>query len=342
MISSNLDQHEKIIRLSDPKSGLRGFIAIHNTSHGPATGGTRMMPYTSEQDALNDALKLARAMTYKCALAGVPYGGGKGVIIGDPKKDKTQKLLQSYAQIVNSLNGIFTTGEDVGITREDAEIMTKTSPYINGFSKSTDPSPFAALSVFSSIKSAVKITNNESLRYKKIAVKGIGKVGSELIRLLIKTGAKLYAADIDSKIITKIRREFPTVGIVETSSIHQLPVDVFAPCALGNEIAKENISEIKAKIICGSANNQLSSEAIGDQLFHRGILYIPDYLANAGGLINAIDTREPGGYQKKRVMRRINFLQNTLRTILKASNISNIPPYRIADRIAEEKISESK
>ena len=303
-------------------------------------GGTRFYPYTSQKEAIKDVLRLSRAMTYKCALAGVKYGGGKAVIIGDPQKIKTDELLISYAKEINKLKGKFSTGEDVGMNEADVQLMLETSPYFigkKGFAG--DPSPFASLSTYYAIKSASKhIFGKKNLKGRTVAVKGVGKVGSELVRLLIKENAKVYIADIDRKAVYRIKKLYPEVNIVNVKKINTLKVDVYSPCALGNEFTQINKKQINAKIICGAANNQLSSGEIGDWFFENGILYIPDYIANAGGLINVVDEMEPGGYNKKRVDKRIKNIKETVNKIIQLSEKKKVSTIRIADEIAERRI----
>ncbi len=332
------DNHKAVYRFEDAANNLRGFIAIHNDNLGPATGGTRMFPYANEKEALADVLKLSRAMTYKCALAGVRHGGGKAVIIGNPDKDKNEELLRSYARIINKLEGIFTTGEDSGITEDDVQIMFEESDFFNGRrGVAGDPSPYAALSTFYTIQVALaEITGINELFNIRIAIKGIGKVGAELLKLLVGAGAEVVIADIKTAVTDAVKARFPQVKVADPEVIHGEPAEVFSPCALGNDITDKNVYEISAKIICGAANNQLASPEVGDLLFKRNIFYVPDYVANAGGLINVMDERDEGGYNKKRVLHRIEHLRDTLRTIYLFSQQRREPPYRVADRLAED------
>lgn len=339
------DHHKLVVKIEDKESGLKGFIAIHNDNLGlPAVGGTRMFPYQSEVEALKDVLRLSRAMTYKCAIAQLPHGGAKGVIIGSPKKDKTKELLKSYAEKVNSLKGRFYTGEDVGLTEDDIAFMLKYSDFFNGKPElAGDPSPFAALSTFYSIQSAISfVYNKTSLKGIKIAIKGVGKVGKALVKLLYKEGAELFVADIDKEAILNTQKETPNIKIVSYKKIASLPVDVYAPCALGGEFSLKNVSKIKARIICGAANNQLIDSQTGDYFFENGIIYIPDYVANAGGLINVVDELEKDGYKKERVLNRIAQIKEIVNKILTLSRQNNQPPHRIADKIAESYFNSKK
>lgn len=339
------DNHKLVIKIEDKQAGLRGFIAIHNDNLGlPAVGGTRMFPYKSEKEALKDVLKLSRAMTYKCAMAQVPHGGAKGVIIGDPKKDKNEKLLEAYAKKINSLKGRFYTGEDVGLTENDIALMLKYSSFFNGSpTLAGDPSPYAALSVFYSIQSAIAfVYSKNSLHGIKIAIKGVGKVGKALASLLYNAGATIYISDIDKTALIEAKKLIPTAKIIDNKKISTLAVDVFCPCALGDEFSIKNVSCIKAKIICGGANNQLADDKVGDWFFDNKILYVPDYVANAGGLINVVDELEKGGYNKQRVLGRIAQIKDTVNKILTLSRQNNKSTHRIADEIAESYFNNQK
>ena len=335
---SEFDGHKVLYKFKDSGVGLKGFLAIHNDNLGPATGGTRMLPYASEREAIADVLKLSRAMTYKCALAGVRHGGGKAVIIGDPEKIKTENFLRAYAKIIDGFNGEFSTGEDVGITEDDVQVMLQESRHFNGRrGLAGDPSPYAALTTFYAIQvAASEIFGTEDLFQKSAAIKGIGKVGGELMKLLIGAGAKIIGADIKPEVISVVKSKYPQVKIVDSDVIYEQPVEVFSPCALGNDLTVETVKKIRARIICGAANNQLATAEVGDELFRIGILYVPDYVANAGGLINVVDELDEGGYNKKRVLTRIENIKNTLRTIYLISRQKNQPTNRVADRLAEE------
>lgn len=335
---SEFDNHKNVVEIEDKKTGLHGFISVHNTSLGSAVGGTRMFPYASREDALRDALRLSRAMTYKCALAHMKHGGGKGVIIGDPAKDKTDSLLLSYAENIDALKGEFSTGEDVGISEENVQLMLTKSPFFLGKSgQANDPSPFASLSTFFSIKAALGVKKDfNDLSGITVAVKGLGKVGEKLVRLLLEGGATITGADINESAVKNIQKKYPSVKIVSHEAIHKERVDVYAPCALGNEFSMQNIDELQSNIICGAANNQLASPQVGDELYKRGIVYVPDYIANAGGLIDVADELETGGYNKDRVLERIANVHDTVTKILKLSKEKNSAPNRVADEQGEK------
>lgn len=335
--SLEFDNHELVTFFYDNKAGLKGFVAIHTTKPGPAVGGTRLFNFFSEAEALEDALRLSRAMTYKCALAGVKYGGGKGVIICDPRK-KNKKLLAAYAKKINTLNGNFFTGQDVGISEADvAEMLKYSKSFIGKPGIAGDPSPYAALSTFYSIQSAAKtIFGSDDLNNRTVAVKGAGNVGGSLIGLLAEAGAKIIAADICLEKIKNIKKNRSPISIVDSKEIHKQKADIYAPCALGMEITSDNLKEIKAKIICGAANNQLATSEMGDLLHKRGILYAPDYVVNAGGLINVVDELESGGYKPERVASRIKDIKITLAKIFEISDKKNLPTSRVADNLAQQ------
>jgi len=334
------DKHRSVKRFEDKNSGLIGFIAIHNNNLGPAVGGTRMFPYPSEKEAISDVLRLSRAMTYKCALAGVRYGGGKAVIIGYPSINKTEDFLKFYAEKICEINKIesFHTGEDVGIDEDDVQFMLKhCSHFIGKRGLAGDPSPFSGLSVFDTMQVALEeVFGSNDISNHSVAIKGVGKVGGELLRLLLNVGAKVVISDTNSSVVDEIKKKYPNVEIVETENIYSQRVDIFSPCALGNDLNGRMVKEIKAKIICGGANNQLSSIEVGDEIYKRGILYVPDYLANAGGLINVVDEMEEGGYNRKRVLKRIDDLKSILKSVFTLSRQKNQPCHRTADRIAED------
>lgn len=336
--SKEYSAHKRVVRITDAESGLKGFVAIHNDLIGSAVGGTRMLPYASEDEALDDVLRLSRAMTYKCALAGVKHGGGKGVIIGNPHADKTEALLRAYARAIGQLGGAFNTGEDVGISEPDVHIMLEEAPFFIGKpGQAGDPSPYAALSTFYSIQTIATIVfGTEELKGRTVAVKGVGKVGGELVRLLLEKGAVVTIADVNDAAVTRLKNEHPGVSVVSPSLAHAQPVDIYSPCALGNEFTPQTMEEVKAKIICGAANNQLADDVVGDWFFEKGISYVPDYIANAGGLIDVVDELDPGGFKSERVIERINNIKNTIRTIFEFATLTNRSPNRVADNFAED------
>lgn len=334
---SEFDNHELVSYFHDEKTGLRGYIAIHNTNLGPAAGGTRYWAYKSKEEALRDALRLSRAMTYKCALAGVPYGGGKAVIIADPRKPKTKDFLVAYARQVNLLNGNYITGEDVGIDQRDVDILSENSKFIVGHSKKGgDLGPWAALGVFSSLRGALEaVYGNSDLKGRIVAVKGMGKVGFNLAKHIYENGGTLIGADIDPGAVRRAKKAFPKIKIVDKSVIHKQKCDVYAPCAMGGEFTRENIKDLRCQIICGGANNQLSEPIIGKFIHEGKILYVPDYLANAGGLINVVGELRKGGYNRKWVEKKCLAIQKTAKKIIALSKRTKNPTSTVADQVAE-------
>lgn len=332
--------HETVFKIEDRKTGLNGFISIHSTRLGPATGGTRYKEYINKDDALRDALNLSRAMTYKCALAEVKYGGGKAVIVADPKKPKTPELLRAYAKEINKLEGKYSTGEDVGINENDVEIMAEVSSYINGLpGKAGDPSPFASLSVFNSIVAAMhEYFGDGDFRDRVFLIKGVGKVGGELCRLIYERGGKIVVADVDQKRVNELKKAYPKIKISSPDKIHKIKADVYCPCALGGEFNEETVSELKCKIICGAANNQLCSDLMGDILFGRGIVYVPDYIANSGGLINVVEGMKKDGYKKSRSVKKISKVANTVKKVLRLSKKYKISTNKVADELVNKVI----
>lgn len=333
------DNHEKIVRLYDKASGLNGFIAIHNTNLGPATGGTRRWIYTSEEEAIKDVLNLSRAMTYKCALSGVKFGGGKAVIIANPK-DENIEMFRAYAREVHKLGGKFTTGPDIGISENETKIMAEETPYVLGHKNDSiarqSTSDMAALGVFLSIKQAVGQIMGQPINGLKVAVKGLGKLGGELVKLLVSGGAEILAADIDSVKIEQIKMELPDIDIVPSHLIHTYPVDIYSPCAVGGDLNEQNILELKAKMIIGGANNQLESKIVGLKLYEQGIFYAPDYVVSAGGLINVTDELDEGGYSAERVMVRVENIRQTLAKVIEISQAEKKPTNLVADAMAQE------
>ncbi|MCS7197885.1 MAG: leucine dehydrogenase [Candidatus Bipolaricaulota bacterium] len=323
---------------SDPGTGLRALIVIHSTTLGPATGGTRFYPYATWEAALEDALKLAQAMSYKCALAELPFGGGKGVILGDPKREKTPQLLQAYARIVHQFNGRFTTGEEMGIDPEDLKVMMRETQFIAGARGVTpDISPVTAQGVFYGLKACFQtVFGNSSLHGRTIAVQGAGKVGYHLIKLLTAEGARIFVSDIDRRALERVQSEFGVRIVEPPDAIYALECDAFAPCAIGGIINDTTLPLLNCKIVAGSANNQLKEPRHGDRLHEFGILYAPDYVINAGGLIAAVQDLIGGSLE--RAFQETEKIYGRLLKIFEIARRERIAPHRVADRIAEERL----
>lgn len=332
--------HEQIIFSRDNKTGLKVIVAIHNTNLGPALGGTRMWPYKSEQEAIIDALRLSEGMTYKNAGAGVDYGGGKAVIIGDPKKDKTQEMFLAFGRIIERLNGRFITASDVGTNMNDLSVIHEETNYVTGYSKtgsSGNSSPITAFGVYKGMKAAAKHTfGNESLKGKTIAVQGVGGVAYALCELLAKEGANLVVTDVNRDAVDAAVKDFGAKA-VEPDEIYSVDCDVFSPCALGGIINDETLPQFKAKIIAGSANNQLKEEKHGDALYEKGILHAPDFIISAGGVLNAVDGLK-GEYNKQRALKSVENIYNNLMKVFKIAKDSKVSTSIAAERMVTEQI----
>jgi len=336
------DNHQMLIGISDEASGLRGYIAIHNTNRGPALGGTRLQAYPSVKVAIQDALNLSKAMTYKCALANLPWGGGKTVILSEKKMNR-DAVLKSYAKLVESLNGLFKTGTDVGVFDSDVLNMAKYTNHMLGVSPGDrgdmSTSKIAALGVYYSIKTALEnVYGSEDINKKKIGIKGTGKLGGELVGLLYKEGADLYVADIDSRKTNVLKKMYPNINVVNAKTIHKLSLDIYSPCALGREFSSHNIGELNTKIIAGGANNQLEDDELGEKLNKRKILYAPDFIANAGGLIYVADELEADGFRPERVLKRVKGIRQTLEEVFTISKSKDLSTNQIANEIGRVRI----
>lgn len=343
-IFKNMEKYdyEQLVFCQDNVSGLKAIIAIHDTTLGPALGGTRMWPYTSEEDAIIDVLRLSRGMTYKNAAAGLNLGGGKAVIIADPKTDKSEALFRAFGRFVESLNGRYITSEDVGICVEDMDIVRKETRHVNGVGAiagaSGDPSPVTAFGVLQGIKACAKaVWGSEKLKGKKVAIQGLGHVGYYLAKHLHDEGANLVVTDINDENIERVVKA-TGAQVVSPADIYGVDCDIFAPTALGAIINDETIPKLKCKIIAGAANNQLKEERHGDILHSKGILYAPDYIINAGGVINAADEFN-GDYNRERALKAVKIVYRNLEEIIEISQRDNIPTYKAANILAERRIA---
>jgi leucine dehydrogenase len=334
------DGYEQIVYCSDDSSGLKAIIAIHSTALGPALGGTRFYPYKTEQEALIDVLRLSKGMTYKAAAAGLDLGGGKAVIIGDPRRIKSEELLRAYGRFIETLGGRYITAEDVGTALEDMDTVRRESRWVTGCSHtyggSGDPSPVTAYGVLQGIKAcAVEVFGDADLKGRTVMLQGVGKVGHALCGHLVEEGADVTIADIDVDNLGKAVSDFG-VKTTPLPTVHAQECDIFVPCALGGGINDDTISELKCKIIAGAANNQLAREEHGDKLRDMGILYAPDFVINAGGLINVED--ELRGYDRERALQKVDGIFKALQLIFGLSRERNISTARAAMEYAEERI----
>jgi len=337
--------YEQLVFCQDENSGLKAIIAIHDTTLGPALGGTRMWTYDTEEEAIEDALRLARGMTYKNAAAGLNLGGGKTVIIGDPKKDKNPEMFRAFGRYIQSLNGRYITAEDVGTTEEDMDLIHMETDFVTGISaesqgSSGNPSPVTGYGIYKGMKAAAKeVYGDESLEGKTVAVQGVGNVAYALCEHLHKEGAKLIVTDINKEAVNRAVEAFGAEA-VDPDNIYGVDCDIYAPCALGATINDETIPQFKAKIIAGSANNQLKASKHGDIIHEKGILYAPDYVINAGGVINVAD--ELNGYNQARAMKKVETIYDSLSKVFEIARRDQIPTHTAADRMAEERIASMK
>lgn len=330
--------HEQVVFCHDKAAGYRGIICIHDTTLGPALGGCRFWNYASDDDAVTDALRLSRGMTYKNAVAGLNLGGGKSVIIGDNKTANREMLFRAHGRFVDSLGGRYVTAEDVGTTVEDMDFVHMETKFVTGIgSKSGDPSSVTAHGVFRAIQaSASEKWGSDSLDGKTVAVQGLGHVGSHLAAALHKAGAKLVVTDIDAGRIQSVVEKTGATAVA-LKDIYGVKADIFAPCALGGILNDDTIPQLNVEIVAGAANNQLLEDRHGDALEARGILYAPDYVANAGGVINVYS--ELTGWSRDRSMRKADEIYATVRSVFRLAKETRIPTYRAADRVAEQRIS---
>lgn len=332
------DDYEQVVYCYDKGSGLKAIIAIHDTTLGPALGGTRMWNYQSEEEALEDVLRLAKGMTYKNAAAGLNLGGGKAVIIGDPRKDKSEALFRAFGRYVESLNGRYITAEDVGTTEEDMDFINMETDFVTGTSNGGigDPSPVTALGIFHGMKAAVhEAYGTDSLEGKTVAVQGVGQVAYQLCKYLHDEGARLIVTDINEAAVNRAVEHFGAKAVAP-DEIYDVECDVYSPCALGGTINDDTIERIKAKVIAGSANNQLKENRHGELIHEKGIIYAPDYVINSGGVINVAD--ELTGYNRNRVLKKVESIYTILSSVFKISRQNNIPTSVAADKMAEDRI----
>lgn len=330
--------HEQLVFCNDNETGLKAIIGIHNTVLGPALGGTRIWAYNNELEALNDVLRLSRGMTYKNSLAGLNLGGGKAVIIGDSRKIKSEALMRRFGKFVNSLAGKYITAEDVGISPVDMTYVNMETNHVVGLpGKSGDPSPVTARGVYVGMKACAKQQfGSDSLAGKKVSVQGVGHVGEYLVESLTKEGAEVYISDIYEPLLKEVSNKYGA-KVVGLDEIYDLDVDIYAPCALGATINDDTLSRLKCAIIAGSANNQLKEETIhGEMIMKKGMVYAPDFAINSGGVINCYS--EVSRLSDQWALAKADEIYDTVLQIVNRSKNENIPTFKIANKMAEERI----
>lgn len=336
-----LNNHEQIVFCNDNATGLKAIIAIHNTVLGPSLGGTRMWNYNNEMEALNDVLRLSRGMTYKSSVAGLNLGGGKAVIIGDAKKVKNEALLRRFGKFVDSLGGKYITAEDVAMSSRDMEIIHMETQHVSGLPEnmggSGDPSPVTAYGVYVSMKASAKETwGSDSLSGKKVLVQGIGHVGENVVSHLTKEGAKVYVNDISEERVKDAVNKYKAEAVA-ADKMFDLDIDIYAPCALGATVNDDTLGRLKCKVICGAANNQLADEKRhGEAVGKKGMLYAPDFVVNAGGIINVYYELE--GYNRERAMSHAEKIYDNTWNVIQTAKKEGIPTYMAANVLAEKRI----
>ena len=341
----SFNDHEQIVFCHDKDTGLKAIIGIHNTVLGPALGGTRMWKYNNEWEALNDVLRLSRGMTYKSAISGLNLGGGKAVIIGDSKTDKTPEMIKRFGEFVHSLSGKYITAEDVGTTTPDMDLIRDITPHVTGISESKggsgNPSPVTGFGVYMGLKAAAKFQfGTDNLEGKKIMVQGIGHVGETLVSYLTKEGAIVQIADINEEKLKEVANKYGA-SIYRGDDLYSEEIDIYAPCALGATINDQTVNKIKAKVIAGAANNQLANEIVHGQILKdRGIVYAPDFLINAGGIINVYG--EIVGYGKEEALKRTENIYNTTLQTLNFAKENDITTHLAAFQVAQQRIDAKK
>lgn len=334
-------QYETVLRAEEPESGLYALIAVHDTTLGPAIGGSRMWAYETEDAALEDVCRLSLGMTLKCAMARVPFGGGKGVIVADPVEDKSDELLRAYGRFVDSFEGGFYTGEDVGISLDDVRVMQAETPYLVGTDKGGgDPGPMTAYGVLVGMRTAwMHATGKETLDGATVAVQGLGSVGWSVCTGLADAGAKLIVADLNESLMRRAAADFGA-ATAAPDAIYDVDADIFAPCALGAVLNDSTIERLRCTVVAGSANNQLAEARHGRMLAERGILYAPDYVINAGGLINVAMEAMPGGYDHHKAVEKTTAIAASLAEVFREAD-AEVPPSEVADAIAWRRVRET-
>ncbi|MFM9007038.1 MAG: Glu/Leu/Phe/Val family dehydrogenase [Bacteroidota bacterium] len=340
-LSSSL--HEQVVFCNDPETGLKAIIAIHNTVLGPSLGGTRMWSYASEAEALHDVLRLSRGMTYKAAISGLNLGGGKAVIIGDSRKDKTEALFRKFGRFVNNLNGKYITAEDVGTSTRDMEFVAMETKHVTGLPESMggggDPSPVTAYGVYMGMKASARFAwGNDALHGKKVMVQGVGHVGENLVKHLTEEGAQVFISDINAEQLNHVSATYGA-AVVSPELVFDLEMDIYAPCALGATLNTENINRLRCQIVAGAANNQLADEVLHSKMLkEKGIIYAPDFVINAGGLINVY--AEKIGYNRQRALNQTEGIYQVTLDIHRKAQSEGIYTQVAAMAMAEKRISD--
>jgi leucine dehydrogenase len=334
-------EHEQVVICHEPEAGLRAIIAVHDTTLGPALGGIRMWTYASDEEALTDVLRLSRGMTYKNSAAGLPLGGGKTVVIGDPRTQKSELLFRALGRFVESLGGRYLAAEDVGTSTADAEIVARETRHITGLplekGGSGDPSPMTAWGVVCGMRAAIEEAGiGSSFEGVRVAVQGAGHVGGGVVRHLVAEGARVTVADIYADRVEPLVALGAEAG--DPRTVHALDCDIYAPCALGAVIRPETVAELRCRVVAGAANNQLLDGSSGDALHARGILYAPDFVINAGGVIN-IGEELGGAYDADRAKKSVERIADTLAEVFARARADGVPTHVAADRLAEERIA---
>jgi len=341
-----VEGYEEVYRATDKRAGLTAFIAVHDTTLGPALGGCRMWHYSREEDAITDVLRLSRGMTFKSAVARTGLGGGKAVILGDPKTEKTPELFRAMGRFVHTLAGRYTTAEDVGVNEQDMLYVREATPYVTGLPRikggSGDPSPVTALGTFVGLKACVEDAyGREDLDGLRVAIQGVGHVGFHLAKLLIEAGAKLTVTDVNEARLKEAAEELGA-AVVAPQDIYDVDCEVFAPCALGAILNDKTIPRLKCKVVAGAANNQLAEERHGEELVRRGILYAPDFVINAGGIINVSVEFLEGGYDEAVSMKRVHNIYQAIKDITRTGKEQEIPTSQAAIVLAQKILADGR
>ncbi len=338
--------HEQVVFCQDRSSGLRAIIAVYSTALGPALGGTRFDPYASESAALDDVLKLSRAMAYKAACAGIDLGGGKAVILGDPARDKSEALLRAYGRFVQTLGGRYFTAADVGTYVADMDVIAKETDFVTGRSVADggagDSGVLTAYGVFQAVRAAAEHAwGSPSLAGRRVAVEGVGKVGANLVEHLLADGARVVVSDVSPAAVERVRASSSQVEVLDVDALRLADADVYAPCALGGSVTDELVPQLQARVVCGAANNQLAHPGVEKALADRGVLYVPDYVANAGGLCQVADEAiGRGGFSFDRAQARAAAIFDTTLAVLRLADADGVPPAVAADRLAERRMAD--